>query len=256
MTGRDEMGGRQPSGDPGRTRRRAGRPRTGERHLTRRGILDAAQRIVDRDGVDALSMRRLASDLGVNPMSLYHHLPSKAAVLSGLVDELFSRMHVPEPQGADWREALKDAVRAYRGAVRRHPNLALQIVSQPGPVSDVMVASAEPLYAALEGAGLPARTIMDGVNTLVDFVHGFMLGEATSPSPTFDLGPDLLQRLRALPPAAAPALTRVAEELGEDGLRYDFDTGFEVGLDLIVRGIEAAAPAPRTRRTGAGPHDA
>ena len=67
-------------------RQRPGRPRSGERSLTRGEILGAALRIVDNHGVGALTMRRLAGELGVNPMSIYHHLPGKAAVLSGLVE--------------------------------------------------------------------------------------------------------------------------------------------------------------------------
>jgi AcrR family transcriptional regulator len=224
--------------------RRSGRPRTGETRLSREAILDAGLRIVDRDGIEAMTMRRLAAELGVNPMSIYHHLPGKAAVLSGLIDAVFSQVHVAAPaDGAPWQERLKEAARAYRRVLRAHPNLALQIVADTAAVSDALAVAGEPFYAALELAGLPPRAIVGGVDTVVDFVHGFMLGEASSLSETFDIGPDLLERVRALPPGAAPALTRVAEALGEDGLRYEFDAGFEAGLDILVRGIDAARPA-------------
>ncbi len=76
---------------------------------------------------------------------------------------------------------------------------------------------------------------------VVDFIHGFMLGEASNPSETFDIGPDPLERVRALPPGTAPTLARVAEALGEDGLRYEFDSAFEAALDVLVKGIEAVA---------------
>jgi len=187
-------------------------------------------------------MRRLASELEVNPMSIYHHLPGKAAVLAGLVEEVFSQMHVTAPaDGASWQDRVKHAAHAYRRVMRAHPNLALQIVSDTAAVSDALAVAGEPFYAALEQAGLPPRSIAEAVDTLVDFVHGFMLGEASSASETFDIGPDLLKRVRALPPGTAPALTRVAEALGESGLRYEFDTGFEAGLNILVKGIEAVA---------------
>ncbi|MQA80281.1 MAG: TetR family transcriptional regulator [Streptosporangiales bacterium] len=226
--------------------RRPGRPRAGERRLDREAILEAALRIVDDDGLEALSMRRLASALGVNPMSIYHHLPGKAAVLSGLVREVFAQVSVTVPtDDASWQDRLKHAARAYRGVLRTHRNLALQIVSDTAAVSDSLVVAGEPFYEALERAGLPPRSVVDGVNTLVDFIHGFMLGEASSTEETFDLGPDLLERVRQLPPGAAPALTRVTEALGEDGLRYEFDAGFESGLDIVVRGIEAGVVSNR-----------
>jgi AcrR family transcriptional regulator len=222
--------------------RRPGRPRAAERRLSRKRILEAALRIVDRDGIEALTMRRLASALGVNPMSIYHHLPGKAAVLSGLVGEVFAQMHLTAPaDGASWQDWVKEAAHAYRRVLRAHPNLALQIVSDTAAVSDALTVAGEPFYAALERAGLPPRSIVEAVDTLVDFIHGFMLGEASSTSETFDIGPELLNRVRALPPGTAPTLTRVAEALGEDGLRYEFDIGFEAGLNILIKGIEAAA---------------
>jgi TetR/AcrR family transcriptional regulator, tetracycline repressor protein len=187
-------------------------------------------------------MRRLAAALGVNPMSIYHHLPGKAAVLSGLVELVFSEMRVAAPaDGGSWQERVKQAARAYRQVLRAHPNLALQVVSDTAAVADVVVVAGERFYQAFEQAGLPPRSVFEAVNTVVDFIHGFMLGEASSASATFDIGPDLIERVRALSPGTAPALTRIVEALGEPGLRYDYDSGFETGLDLLVRGIEAAA---------------
>jgi TetR/AcrR family transcriptional regulator, tetracycline repressor protein len=221
---------------------RVGRPRLGEPRLSREAILEAGRRIVDEEGIEALTMRRLAAALGVNPMSIYHHLPGKAAVLSGLVGMVFSQVHATAPaEDASWQDRLKHAARAYRRVLRAHPSLALRIVSDTSAVAEAVVVAGEPFYDALSRAGLPARSIVEAVDTVVDFVHGFLLGEASSASSTFDLGPDLLTRIRALPPGTAPALTRIAEELGEDGLRYEFDRGFEAGLDILVHGIQAAA---------------
>lgn len=222
--------------------RQSGRPRAGETRLSRETILEAGLRIVDADGIAAMTMRRLAAELGVNPMSIYHHLPGKAAVLSGLVEQVFAQIPVSaSADGGSWQDRLKAAAHAHRRVLRLHPNLALQILADTGAVSDVLVAAGEPFYAALEQAGLPPRSIVEAVDTIVDFIHGFMLGEASNATETFDIGPDLLERVRALPRGTAPALRRVAEALGEDGLRYEFDAGFEAGLDILVNGIEAAA---------------
>ena len=228
--------------DENRVRRRgAGRPRAGQEALTREAILDAALRVVDGEGMGALSMRRLAAELGVNPMSIYHHLPGKEAVVSGLVGLVFSGMRVPSSGGLSWQERVRAYARAHRGVVLSHPNLTLEIVSDAAAVSEAVLLGADPLYGALEEAGLPPARIVRAADSLVDFVHGFALGEASNPSGKFDIGSELLARIEALPAGKVPALRRVFGALGEEGARYDFDAGFEVGLDILVGGIEAIA---------------
>jgi TetR/AcrR family transcriptional regulator, tetracycline repressor protein len=232
-------------------RRGAGRPRAGQEPLTREGILGAALRIVDEEGLEALSMRRLAADLGVNPMSIYHHMPGKGAVVSGLVGVVFSRMRVPPSRGLPWQERVRAYACAYREVVRSHPNLALQIVSDAAAVSEAVLSGAEPLYGALEEAGLPPAMIVRAADSLVDFVHGFSLGEASNPSGEFDIGPELLARIETQPAGEVPALRRVFGALGEEGSRYDFDAAFEAGLNILVKGIEAIAGEGAKRgRTG------
>jgi TetR/AcrR family tetracycline transcriptional repressor len=221
----------------------AGRPRAGEERLSRQAILEAALRIVDDEGLDAMTMRRLAATLGVNPMSIYHHLPNKAAVFAGLAELVFADLNNSTPPDADaapdWREELMAAARAYRNALRAHPNLALQVLADTAAVSDVVVVTIEPFYRALDRAGLAPRQIFEAVNTLIDFIHGFSLGEASVRAETFELAPDLLDRVSKLQPGQAPTLTRIVEALGADGLHYEFDDGFETGLSLFVDGIGA-----------------
>ncbi len=185
-------------------------------------------------------MRRLAADLGVNPMSIYHHLPGKGTVVSGLVGVVFARMRVPPSEGLLWQERVRAYARAYRGIVRSHPNLALRIVSDAAAVSEAVLSGAEPLYEALEEAGLSPAMIVRAADTVVDFVHGFALGEASNPSGEFDIGSELLSRIEARPAGEVAALQRVFGALGEEGARYDFDAGFEAGLDILVKGIEVA----------------
>jgi AcrR family transcriptional regulator len=221
--------------------KRSGRPRAGEERLSREAILSAALRIVDDEGIDALTMRRLASTLAVNPMSLYHHLPNKAAVLAGLAELVFAELELPDPGDVvPWQEQLKDAARAYRNGLRAHPNLALQVLSDTSAVSSVVVVTMEPFYRALDRAGLSPRQIFESANTIIDFIHGFSLGEAAVRADTFELAPDLLTRVEGLPAGKAPTLARVVGELGAEGLAYDFDSGFESGLTLLTAGIEAS----------------
>jgi hypothetical protein len=104
-------------------------------------------------------------------------------------------------------------------------------------VSNVVVVTMEPFYRALDRAGLEPRQIFEAANTLIDFIHGFSLGEASVRAQTFELAPDLLTRVQGLPEGKAPTLTRIVNELGEEGLAYDFDSGFESGLATLVAGI-------------------
>ncbi|WP_350280121.1 TetR/AcrR family transcriptional regulator C-terminal domain-containing protein [Kribbella sp. HUAS MG21] len=222
--------------------KRSGRPRAGEERLSREAILTAALRIVDDEGIDALTMRRLAATLQVNPMSLYHHLPNKAAVLAGLAELVFANLELPDPgDTVPWDEQLKTAARAYRDGLRQHPNLALQVLSDASVVSNVVVVTMEPFYRALDRSGLAPRQVFEAANTLIDFIHGFSLGEASVRAETFELAPDLLARVQALPPGKAPILTRIVSELGSTGLAYDFDSGFESGLSTLTAGIAATA---------------
>jgi AcrR family transcriptional regulator len=185
-------------------------------------------------------MRRLAATLGVNPMSIYHHLPNKAAVFAGLAELVFADLNdSAPPTGESWQEELMGAAHAYRNALRAHPNLALQVLADAAAVSEVVVVTVEPFFRALDRAGLAPREIFEAVNTLIDFIHGFSLGEASVRAETFELAPDLVERVGKLKPGQAPTLTRIVEELGADGLHYEFDDGFAIGLSVFVGGIAA-----------------
>jgi AcrR family transcriptional regulator len=226
--------------------KRSGRPRAGAERLSRTAILTAALRIVDDEGIDALTMRRLAATLEVNPMSLYHHLPNKAAVLAGLAELVFADLEQSDPgDTVPWEEQLKVAARAYRSALRAHPNLALQVLSDTSAVSEVVVVTVEPYYRALDRAGLSPRQIFESVNTIVDFIHGFTLGEASIRADTFELAPDLMTRGAGLRAGQAPTLVRIVGELGAEGLAYEFDAGFESGLTVLTAGIAAVARRER-----------
>lgn len=183
--------------------RRAGRPRSGESPLSRERILAAALARVDAHGLAALTMRGLAADLGVDPMSLYHHVPGKAALVTGLVETVFARLPDGPPPTEPWAERARSWARAYRALALRHPGLVLQIVSDPAAVSTAMRHASGPLYRALESADLPPDLATRAADTLVDFVHGHALA-GTSGS--------------------------------------DLDTAFETGLDIILAGMEALRP--------------
>jgi AcrR family transcriptional regulator len=189
----------------------------------------------------ALTMRRLGAELGVNPMSIYHHLPGKDAVVSGLVGLVFSGMRVRYPEESPWQARVRAWAEAYRGLVRSHPNLVLEIVSDAAAMIEAVLLVNEPLYEALEEAGLSPAEVVRAADSVVDFVHGFAIAEgAQPPGRPFDRR-ELLQRLEAGAADGLPATRRVFAALAGDEARYDFDRGFDAGLGILLRGIEAGA---------------
>src|SRR5687767_9039087 len=94
--------------------RKQGRPKASEESLTRERILAAALQLVNEHGVNHLTMRRLATTLNVDPMSIYHYLPGKSAVIAGLVEIVFSEFSVATTADAPWQDQVRAFVAAYR----------------------------------------------------------------------------------------------------------------------------------------------
>jgi TetR/AcrR family transcriptional regulator, tetracycline repressor protein len=227
--------------EQGGDRNRGGRPRAGQELLSRERILEVALRVVDEEGMGSLSMRRLGTELGVNPMSIYHHLPDKNAVVSGLVDLVFSGMRVRYPEGSSWQDRVRAWAGAYRGLVRAHPNLVLEIISSAAAVTEAVLLVNEPLYGALEEAVLPPAEVVRAADTVVDFVHGFAIAEGVQPlGRSFDRR-KLLERLQEGAAAELPATGRTFSALTSEEARYDFDRGFDAGLAILLSGIEISA---------------
>src|SRR6266496_4425101 len=104
---------------------RAGRPASAARApLTREGIVEAALRVLDRDGLDGVSMRAVADELGTGAASLYWHVRNKEALLELVVDRVLGEIELPPPEPARWQEQLKEAARTTRLVFRRHRDIA------------------------------------------------------------------------------------------------------------------------------------
>ncbi len=186
------------------------------RRLTRRGILRAALALVDREGIEALTMRRLGRALGVEAMSIYRQVPGKEAILDGIAELLTEEIEVPEPGSEPWQESLRQITRSYRQRAHAHPNafplLALRPLATPRAV-----ARAQAVVAIMVEAGFDERAAVLAFRTLASYGGGFALEEATGAPPHLCAG--------------------------------DRDDEFEFGLDAILIGLEAKlGPAP-TRAT-------
>jgi AcrR family transcriptional regulator len=214
--------------------------------LTRERVLRAAVALADRDGVASLSMRRLARELGVEAMSLYHHVASKDALLDGMVDHVFSEIDLPT--GEDWKAAMRQRAVSARAALRRHP-WAIALMewrSTPGPAN---LRHHDAVIGCLRQAGFPVALTAHAYSILDAYIYGFALQEASLPFDTPEETAELAQSIMAGFPAA-DAYPHLAELATRHVLQpgYDYGDEYEFGLTLILDGLERAAGAPDATR--------
>jgi AcrR family transcriptional regulator len=202
--------------------------------LTRERIREAALRVVDEAGPEGLTMRRLAAELGVDPMAVYHYFPGKRAILLALVHDVFANMGPIDPT-VRWQEQLYEWAHAYRALARAHPGLALSIVGDREAVGIAALHANEPLVAALEASGSPLgpAAVVGTIELLIDYVNGFVLPEASAASTEGGENP-LVAGLARQPEERFPAQRRLLASLAGRTL----PDSFEFGLHVIVAGLE------------------
>lgn len=213
-------------------------PTTTRTPLSRDKVLAAAVDLADRIGADALTMRKLADALGVQPMSLYHHVANKEAILDGMVDVVFGEIDLP-PTDLPWREAMAHRCRSARQVLRRHPWATPLMESRTSPGAPTL-SHHDAVLACLIDAGLPMPLVAHAYAVLDAFVYGFAIQEASLP---FDSSEDLADFADALVTPIAEDFPHLAAFTAQHVLApgYDFGDSFEVGLAMILDGLEAAA---------------
>jgi AcrR family transcriptional regulator len=216
---------------------RKGRPKAGKGALDRERIIRAALALVDRDGLEALTMRRLAESLGVDPMALYHHLPGRRALVSAMIGKVFGSFEVRAPPRAGWKRKVKSFAAAYRAMALAHPNLVLELVADPGSASEAALAAGESLHAALLGSRLGPAGRIRAADVVVDYLHGYVLAERKGPLDTASARLEFRRRLAGEGEGGGryPAMERTWAEAPPQ----DEEGGFEAGLEIILLGIEA-----------------
>lgn len=193
----------------------------------------AALGLADEEGLAAVSMRRLGAELGVEAMSLYNHIPNKAAVLDGIAAAVWAEISLPEGEGA-WTERIREMARAFRRLAHAHPNVFPLVATRPVEDRPAM-RPIEAALATLRSAGFGDEMVVHALNTLVGFVYGYAMREITAL--TVSGGPEPRGWLDAgrIPHEQFPNLVGLAPRLAA----YDYDAGFEVGLDAILTGLES-----------------
>jgi TetR/AcrR family transcriptional regulator, tetracycline repressor protein len=201
----------------------------GRQPLSRRRVLEEAVRFVDREGLEALTMRKLGAELGVEAMSLYNHVPNKSALLDGMVEVLLGELKVP-PENHGWEERIREGYRAFRRLAHEHPNVFPLLVNRPPDTMDG-VWLVEEVLKTLEEAGFGKETALHAFRALSSYTFGYAMAEIRG----FALEPDG-SRLGAhrLSPEEFPRLCELRPQLEN----VDHDAEFEFGLDLIISGLQ------------------
>lgn len=205
--------------------------------LDRARIVAAALRIVDEQGPAALTLRRLADDLGVTPMSLYWHVSDKAELLELVGHAVLDQIDVP-PERGDWRDQLRDVHRAMLAVFLRHPNTTDLLVGRARYGAGGL-ALFERILTILRGAGLSPEAAFDAYQSLYLFTLGFMTTSTRSPE-FREVQHQGVLYMRSLPEDRFPSIREVAPVIG----RRTVDEQFDIGLDVVIAGL-AERLAPR-----------
>jgi AcrR family transcriptional regulator len=217
--------------------------------VTREVVLSTALEIIDRDGAEGLSMRRLARALDRDPMILYRHAPNKAALLDGVVEVVLAQLKV-DPADPDWAAQLRAVARDYRQLALAHPHVVPLLVTRPlatplalrppgtlRPLEDVLV--------LLTRAGFSGPDALHIYRALFGFLHGHVLNELQELVDNPDETDDLLRLgLHRLPIGEFPVLRSLAPVLAA----YDGAAELERGLDILLTGLAITLPPPAGAR--------
>ena len=256
-----------------RTPARAGRRRRDP--ITQEAIVETALRILDSEGLDGLSMRRIAEELDTGAASLYWHVGSKDGLLDLLFDHVIGEQQVPKPDPARWQEQLKQVARTQRATILRHRDIVAISLGRI-PMGPHALRYSEAVLAILRAGGVPDWLAVAGQQLLIAVVNGFTLdevsdgppvgaqpvgaqpassqpassqpagGPAARGRPTGDGGTaarpaqDAASRyLASLPAAQFPNITALAGHFAD----VDPDQRFELLLDIFVGGLAQHAAA-------------
>jgi AcrR family transcriptional regulator len=204
--------------------------------LTRERVLDAAVALADQSGSESLSMRKLGEAVGVEAMSLYHHVANKEDLLDGMIDVVFGEIDLSFC-GEDWKEAMRQRAMSARRVLSRHGWAIgfMESRSSPGPAT---LRHHDAVIGCLRDAGFSIELAAHAFSVLDSYIYGFALQERSLPFHTPEETAELAQDILAGFPA--DTYPHLAELTTQHILRpgYDYGHEFEFGLDLILDGLE------------------
>jgi AcrR family transcriptional regulator len=194
-------------------------------------VLRGAVAVADAGGIASLTIRSLAHELGVKPMSVYYHVANKDEILDGIVDIVFSEIELPSPDG-DWRSQMRRRAVSARRVLRCHPWAIGLMESRrtPGPAT---LRHHDAIIGTLRAAGFSVEATAHAYALLDSYIYGFALQEAAlpfAPETATDVAESIMQQFV---PDEYPHLVEMAtEHILQPG--YDFGDEFEFGLNTIL----------------------
>ncbi len=228
-----------PTADNARRAPTTTRDERGERRepLTSDRVLAGALGLADTIGIEPFTIRKLATHLDVKPMTIYHHVPNKEAIIDGIVDLVFAEIELP-PADVDWKSAIRRRCHSAREVLGRHPWAPALMESRTSP-GHATLRHHDAVLGCFRRGGLSLETTAHAYAVIDSYVYGFALQEASLPFNGDEQIGELADEIVAsLPADEFPHLTEfTAEHVLQPG--YRFGASFDVGLDLLLDGIEA-----------------
>jgi AcrR family transcriptional regulator len=205
--------------------------------LSRERVLRAAAALADQGGVESLSMRRLARELGVVPMALYKHVANKDEMLDGMVDLVVGEID-PPAGGPDWKPAVRRRVLSARRALLRHPWAPEVLESRTNPTPAVL-AYMDSMIGMFRAGGFSVDLTHHAIHAMGSRLFGFTqeLFDDTADAGAVP-GPDVLQALAAFPHITELMLAITHDQGSVVGPGCDDQLEFEFALDLLLDGLE------------------
>ena len=203
--------------------------------LTQAQVIDAAVRVADTGGLAQVSMRNVGRELGVEAMSLYHHVANKDALLDALVEWVFAQIELPTP-GSPWRAAMTSRAISARAVLGAHP-WALGLIESRASPGPNLLRHHDTVLACLRTDGFSVALAAHAFSAIDAYVHGFVLTEANLPFDSDGPPDDFIDDVDdVIDVAQYPYLREHLTELviGRD---YRYGNEFDFGLALILDGL-------------------
>ncbi|MGH2528150.1 MAG: TetR/AcrR family transcriptional regulator C-terminal domain-containing protein [Actinomycetota bacterium] len=212
--------------------------------LTRERIVRTALRLMDEEGLDAVTMRHIGRELGVEAMSLYNHVRDKEDILDGVAEAVMADYR-PEPASEDWVGWARAAAHEWRRLLKAHPNVITLLVERKHPMTSVE--ALQPMEHALEiirQGGLPEEDTVQAFRAIGGYIFGFVMmevGNMVAGQGERYTDAQMEELARALPADRLPRFLELLPYLA----RCDDDATFDFGLELLLDGIRARAARAR-----------
>jgi AcrR family transcriptional regulator len=203
--------------------------------LTKGRVLQTAVDLADRKGLDALTMRRLGGELGVEAMSLYKHVANKDGILDGIVELVVAEIEIPS-DGADWKEAMRRRAISARQVLCRH-SWAIGLLEARGSTGPAVRRYLDAILGNLRSAGFSIENAVHAFWVLDCYVYGQVIQETSMP---FSRSDEMTESAEPVLEQSTTNEYRHLVEIEERALRseYSFDREFEFGLDLILDALD------------------